>query len=74
VETGQPVPDQFAQYYLTVEELFDFILDAVERKAFKIEVDYDRTYGYPTSIRVDYIQNAIDEEMAFQASALVPLR
>jgi hypothetical protein len=72
--TGVPVPDQFAPFYLTVEELFDFIEDALDRDAHEVEVTYERTLGYPVSIRIDYIENAIDEEMAYQASNLRPLR
>ena len=72
--TGEPIPAQFAQYYLTVEELFDFIADAIERRAHSIDVEYHAAFGYPTSIRIDYIENAIDEEMAFEAGNLRPLR
>lgn len=74
VETGQPVPADFTQYYLTVDELFDFIADAIDRKAHSIRVSYHATLGHPTSIAIDYLENAIDEEMAFEASALQPMR
>lgn len=74
VATGQPVPEQWAQYFLTVEELFDFIIDAWDRDAHKVSVQYHATLGYPTSIDIDYLANAIDEEMAFRASSLVPDR
>lgn len=74
VETGEPVPAEFAQYYLTVAELFDFIEDAIDREAYSIEVEYEASLGYPTSIAIDYLRNVIDEEMAFEASALQPYR
>ena len=74
VETGEPVPETWLQVYMTVNQLFAFIEDAIERSAHSIEVDYHAQYGYPTHIRIDYIENTIDEEMAFEASALVPLR
>jgi hypothetical protein len=74
LETGEPVPAEWSQYYLTVEELFDFIEDAIERKAHEIEIRYERATGLPASIRIDYIENAIDEEMAFEASGLRALR
>jgi hypothetical protein len=74
VETGQPMPANFAQYYLTVPELFTFIEDAIARDADSIVVSYDRQYGFPTSIRIDYARNTADEEMAYEASALRPLR
>lgn len=74
LETGLPVPAEYAQYYLTVAELFDFVEDAIDRKAHEIVVSYHRTLGYPVSVRIDYIENAIDEEMAFAASAMRGLR
>jgi len=74
VETGEPVDPQFAQYYLTVAELFDFVEDAIDRKAFSIVVDYHRELGVPLSIAIDYIENAADEEMAFEISDFQSLR
>jgi len=74
VESGAPVPEAFAQYYLTIDELFDFIADAIDRKAHEIDVTYDATFGFPTRIAIDYIENAIDEEMAFEASLFLPQR
>jgi hypothetical protein len=74
LETGEPVPEMFAQYYLTVDELFDFVADAISRKAHRIDVTYDATWGYPTKISIDYIEAAIDEEMAFEASSFLPHR
>jgi hypothetical protein len=72
VQTGEPVPAEFAQYYLTVDELFDFIEDAIDRKAHRITVEYDRDVGYPVHIFIDYEENTIDEEMGFDASAFEP--
>ena len=74
IGTGEPIPAEFVQYYLTVPELFDFIEDAIDREAHEIDVSYDPSAGYPVAIQIDYIQNAIDEEMAFEASALRALR
>jgi len=70
--TGEPIPEEWWQYYLTVPELFDFIEDAIDRKAHSIDVTYAPGAGWPTHIAIDYIENAIDEEMAFEASALTP--
>jgi Family of unknown function (DUF6174) len=74
VETGTPIPENFVQYYLTIDELFDFVADAIDRKAYQIDVTYDATFGFPTRIAIDYIENAVDEEMAFEASSFLPQR
>ncbi len=73
VETGEPVPAQFASLYLTVDELFDFVEDAIDRKAHRIDVEYDPDLGVPIEISIDYEENVIDEEMAFRASSFTPL-
>ncbi len=70
VASGQPVVAGLAPLYLTVDELFDFIANAIDRKAAKIDVQYDATLGYPTSIAIDYSVNIADEEMSFKTAAL----
>ena len=53
----------------TIDDLFDEIQDAVDGMAFSIVADYDADMGYPTSVSIDYIENAIDDEMAFTVSS-----
>lgn len=72
--TGEPVSTLFRPWYFTVEGLFDFIEDAIDREAHSITVAYDVARGYPVSINIDYIENAIDEEMAYEVSAFQPMR
>jgi hypothetical protein len=74
LETGDAIPEEWRPFYLTVPELFDFVEDAIDRRAHEIDVRYDPESGYPTHIRIDYVENAIDEEMAFEASALRAIR
>lgn len=74
IETGEPIDPEFAQYYLTVKELFDFVEDAIDRKAHRIDVEYDPEIGLPLSISIDYDENAVDEEMAFEVSEFASLR
>ena len=56
--------------FRTIDGLFDFIQEAINRNAESIQVTYDPTYAYPTSVSIDYIKQAVDEEMAFKASDL----
>ncbi len=42
----------------------------MDRKAFSVVAEYDPNSGYPTSVAIDFIQNAIDDEMAFAVSSL----
>ena len=70
--TGAPrTPDPFVP--LTVEALFARIDDAIERDADEIEVRYDPTLGYPQEIAIDFIENAIDDEVTYTVSDLTPI-
>lgn len=58
----------------SVEDFFDIIEDAQLRKAAKVDVSYDATYGYPTKTYIDWIRNAIDDEITYLVIALRPRR
>jgi len=65
VETGEPVTQPIASFP-TIDDLFAEIEDAIQRKAFRIQATYDDERGYPIDVSIDYIEYAVDEEMAFQ--------
>lgn len=67
-ETGAPPPTDY--HARTVPELFAVIYDAVDRDADRIEVEYDPTLGYPTTIFIDYEEQAADEELRIVAEGL----
>jgi len=71
---GQPLPAVQVQYYYTIERLFDLIQDAQGRNPASLEVRYDPALHYPVLIKVDYLATAIDDELEFRASELVPSR
>lgn len=49
----------------TIESLFAEIQDALDRDAHEVLAEYDAGLGYPKSVSIDFILEAIDEEMAF---------
>jgi hypothetical protein len=57
--------------YRTIEGLFDFLQDAINRKAYRIDVSYDAALAYPTTASIDYDQRIADEEKSFKAEGLV---
>jgi hypothetical protein len=63
-DDGQPVPFSIANSFPSAEELFDTIQDAIERDADYMDIEYDPTYGYPTSVYIDYARNIADEELS----------
>jgi hypothetical protein len=80
-QTVQPHPDrqidtaeieEFYQQYNTIERVFDFLEQATD-EADEVTIEYDPTYGYPTNITVDYVKDAIDDELYLSLSNLEPL-
>jgi len=66
---GEPVVDDYET--MTIDDLFDFTASAIT-EADKIEIEYDATYGYPSSIQIDYQLMAADDELSVSASDLLP--
>ena len=64
---------RFDEVAYTVPELFD-VIEREEREADELEAEYHGELGYPTSIRIDRIRNAIDDELEIQVLELTPLR
>jgi hypothetical protein len=71
VDTGEPVSDP-AVSPPTIDDLFEEIEDAINRDAFSLIAEYDPELGYPIEVSIDYLEFAIDEEMAFQVFAFEP--
>ena len=70
-DTGEAVDKSKYELYLTVEGLFDYIQAAIDKKAHSVNVAYDPELGYPTSVDVDYIEHAVDDEIRFRTGKLV---
>ncbi|MEH1963205.1 MAG: DUF6174 domain-containing protein [Nostoc sp.] len=62
VATGKPVNPELFQKYKTIPKLFNVIQDAINRKAFSLNVQYSPKLGYPTQINIDYNSQIADEE------------
>ena len=74
VESGEPVGQSRLGQLPTIDGLFDFLQDAIDREAYSIEAEYHRTLGYPTDASIDYEQNVADEEQAFTTEEVIPLQ
>ncbi len=65
--TGEPLGDQFRESFekaATVEGLFTLAQDAL-KNADKVEVVYDSKFSFPSSIVIDWIEMAIDDERSY---------
>ena len=69
--SGDPVAPQWQAMFPTVDGLFDFLEDAIDRGAEEIEVAFDADLGLPTMVRVDYRLAAVDEEIGYEVEKLL---
>ncbi|MEP7135486.1 MAG: DUF6174 domain-containing protein [Chloroflexota bacterium] len=59
--------------YATIDRLFTEIESDSVRKADEVTVTYDATYGFPSTINIDFIKAAADDELSLNASAFEKL-
>ncbi|MFZ1728719.1 MAG: DUF6174 domain-containing protein [Bacteroidota bacterium] len=62
------------EWYLSIDQLFDYIAAIDPTAVAHYEARYDSTFGFPTYFYVDYNTQIADEEMGFECSDLHPLR
>jgi len=62
----------FYQDYNTIDKVIDYVGRAVN-EADKTTIEYDSTYGFPTNVSVDWIEQAVDDEMYLTLSNFEPL-
>ena len=72
VDDGQP-PQSAIETFPTIDDLFDEIRAAIDGGADSVSAMYDATAGHPTRVDIDYIREAIDDEMTFTVSELTPV-
>ncbi|AFY58596.1 hypothetical protein Riv7116_6247 [Rivularia sp. PCC 7116] len=61
--TGEEANPDFFQNFDTIPKLFNVIRDAINRRADRLDVEYDAKFGYPTNISIDYKFQLADEEL-----------
>ena len=64
-DTGLAIDPRFTSLFPAVEGLFAIVDDAVARNAAQLDVQYDAERGFPVRIAIDYLKNAIDDEITY---------
>lgn len=54
--------------YATIDRIFSELEKDVNGEADEVVVTYDPTYGFPAEVNIDFIKNAIDDELALTVS------
>jgi hypothetical protein len=71
--TGEALPPERFEQYLTVDALFALARQALDEAA-TVTIGYDPTLGYPTRVDVDWRTEIADDEGFHQAANLQPLK
>lgn len=80
--TGNEIDPQLLELfdrYVTIDRLFDGLETGFDFEgddqgpADQVTVEYDATYGFPTKIEIDFIENAIDDELYLSISGFEAL-
>lgn len=58
-----PASLEFFQRFVTVDRLFEEIEKDQAGEADEVVVEYDETYGFPTTITIDFVEEATDDEL-----------
>lgn len=66
-DKGSPAP---YKYYDTVEKIFKIIEGEAKAKAKTLNVDYDKTLGYPLLVIIDERKGIADDEMSVEIKNL----
>ena len=75
--TGNEIDPQLLplfERYVTIDRLFDGLESGFDFEgddqgpADKVTVEYDATYGFPTKIDIDFVEEAIDDELYLSIS------
>jgi hypothetical protein len=70
VAAVEPDPGEARPHALDVDGLFGEIARAVREATGPVDVSYDADLGYPVRGGIDWVRNAIDDEMSFAVSDL----
>lgn len=61
------------EYIPTVEDLFDLIEEATA-EAHSVEVTYSPSEGYPVELSIDWLKDAVDDEISYSITEVSPAR
>ncbi|HVD06048.1 MAG TPA: DUF6174 domain-containing protein, partial [Gemmatimonadaceae bacterium] len=68
VNSGAAVAPTYADYFPTIDGLFEVIEDARRQGAYAINVTYDPARGFPVVISIDYERATADDELTYRAT------
>lgn len=73
VTTGEAMSVTLLTIFRTVDQLFTQAREGIGRDGVVISMAFDATLGYPTTLSLDPIRNAADDEVTYVTSNLTPI-
>lgn len=71
--TGEPMSVTLLTIFRTVDQLFTQAREGLTREGVVTSMAFDATLGYPTTLSLDPIRNAIDDEVTYVTSSVAPI-
>jgi hypothetical protein len=68
-----PASLEFFQRYETIDKIFSELEKAIAAEADEVTVTYDDTYGFPEQVDIDFVEEAIDDELVLTISGFEAL-
>ena len=68
-----PASLEFFQRYETIDKIFAELEKAKDGEADEVTVSYDDTYGFPEQVDIDFVEEAIDDELVLTISGFEAL-
>jgi len=71
--TIDPMNREKYERYATIDLIFAEVERSVNGEADEVTAAYDSKYGFPAQVTIDYIKNAVDDEVTLSISAFEAL-
>jgi hypothetical protein len=71
-QISQPNPD--ISQFKSIEQLFEVIQQAKLQQADTIAIKYDPVLRFPARVMLDFLADAVDDEIEYEASDVGPIK
>jgi hypothetical protein len=71
--SGTDPLNDLIQKYVTIDRIFAELASASVQEAERLEVAYDPTYGFPTEVTIDFVEQVADDELYLSVTGFEPL-
>jgi hypothetical protein len=72
-DSGTPVDTVLFAQFLTIERVFESTRQLLDAGPASFTASYDPTFGFPITVTVDPIAQAVDDELSYSVLALRPI-